>query len=260
MALGAIIFVSMAVQMTLAETAADDMLRALQTRWFAALLRQDMAYFDIENMGSHATILSTNGVLFRRGVGGKLAESVQFSITVLAGLGYAFYAEWRICLAILAISPFLALAARFLIRMTVGQSSHANSAYAEAGSIVSTSTSALRTILSLNAVDRMVSAYERATSKAAQRSIDYSWKLGLAHGAMWVAFTTAYIIITVFGSWLIYRQVRVDGCDPSATNPSVEPCRPGGADVFGALMGVAIAAAVLPQVSLSLEALTGTYD
>jgi hypothetical protein len=55
------------------ETSAGEMTEALKTQWFESLLRQDMAYYDIVGVsGGTATIISTNGMQFKTGVGHKL--------------------------------------------------------------------------------------------------------------------------------------------------------------------------------------------
>lgn len=46
-----------------------------------------------------------------------------------------------------------------------------------------------------------------------------------------------YCILTLFGSFLLYREVRSDGCDPSASNPDTITCGTSGAGVFGAMLG-----------------------
>jgi ABC-type multidrug transport system fused ATPase/permease subunit len=64
-------------------TAADDMTLNLKRKWFEALVRQDMAYFDLQEMAGTSTIISTNGAKYKKGVAKKLGAGVQFSFTVL---------------------------------------------------------------------------------------------------------------------------------------------------------------------------------
>lgn len=64
--LGVIILLSMTVQNYLAESAAETMTNNLKTEWFRALLRQDMAYFDIRDVKGESTILSSNGNRYHR--------------------------------------------------------------------------------------------------------------------------------------------------------------------------------------------------
>lgn len=64
--LGVIILLSMTTQNFLAEAAAETMTRNLKTDWFRALLRQDMAYYDIRDVSGEATIISSNGNRYHR--------------------------------------------------------------------------------------------------------------------------------------------------------------------------------------------------
>ena len=72
--LGGISFVTMTIQNTLLELAAAEMTMSLKTRWFDALLRQDMAYFDIKDVAGTATLISAQASKYNRGVGRKFGE------------------------------------------------------------------------------------------------------------------------------------------------------------------------------------------
>jgi len=104
MVLGAIILVSYTSQSALIDAAAAEMTMTLKTEWFKALLRQDVAYFDVMDVSGEATIITNNANKYRKGVGPKLAQSVQFFVTFCGGIGYAFWASWKLSLAVLAIA------------------------------------------------------------------------------------------------------------------------------------------------------------
>jgi ABC-type multidrug transport system fused ATPase/permease subunit len=63
--LGIIVFIAMTARSTLMETAAGHMTRNMQNAWFEAVLRQDMAYFDVKDVAGQAIILSSNGAKYR---------------------------------------------------------------------------------------------------------------------------------------------------------------------------------------------------
>ena len=69
-------------------TAADDMTLNLKRKWFEALVRQDMAYFDLQDMAGNSTIILTNGAKYKKGMVKKLGAGVQFSFTVLVRPGW----------------------------------------------------------------------------------------------------------------------------------------------------------------------------
>ena len=64
--LGLYAFVAMTLQSSFLETAAAEMTDTMKQEWFDALLRQDMAYYDVMDTSGIATIITTNGKKFKR--------------------------------------------------------------------------------------------------------------------------------------------------------------------------------------------------
>lgn len=254
--LGALSFVSMTIQNTLLEIAAAEMTMSLKTRWFDALLRMDMAYYDLKDVAGTATLISAQAQKYNRGVGRKLGEGIQFFITLIGGVAYALYASWKTTLITLTVVPFMAGSAWFMLKVTQGQTSRSTKNYEEAGSIVYTTVSSIKTVLSLNACRTMLNKYKQATLKAYRAAVGFIPWIGLANGSVMASFIFSYVLLTLFGVYLLYDAVRQTGCDPSGTIPDNETCATSAMDVFGALMGATMAAMGLPQMSAAFEALT----
>ena len=64
--LGFYAFLTMLVQSSFLETAAAEMSDTMKKEWFDALLRQDMAYYDLMDISGTATLINTNGKQFKR--------------------------------------------------------------------------------------------------------------------------------------------------------------------------------------------------
>lgn len=254
--LGALAFVFMAGDVAFIETAADVMTLDLKMSWFQALLRQDMTYYDIQDVSSCASIISTNGQLYKKGLGHKFAGCIQFSVTFVGGIAFAFWSSWQVSLLLLTTIPFIATSAWFLITMNQSQSARASAGYATAASIVQTTVAAIRTIFSLNAVEHVVEQFRAATLEAYQQAVKVLHWIGLANGVMFASFQLGYIVVLLFGSYLLYRNVQSSGCDPSGSVPDKTTCNPDAADILGALIGIMFAATTLPQISIGLEAFT----
>ena len=252
--LGALSFVSMTIQNTLLEIAAAEMTMSLKTRWFDALLRMDMAYYDLKDVAGTATLISAQAQKYNRGVGRKLGEGIQFFVTLIGGVAYALYASWKTTLITLTVVPFMAGSAWFMLKVTQGQTSRSTKNYEEAGSIVYTTVSSIKTVLSLNACRTMLNKYKQATLKAYRAAVGFIPWIGLANGSVMASFIFSYVLLTLFGVYLLYDAVRQTGCDPSGTIPDNETCATSAMDVFGALMGATMAAMGLPQMSAAFEA------
>jgi len=261
LAVGAIGFASIVMQSTLLEIAAAESTIDLKNQWFVALLRQDMAYFDIKDVTAQSTIVSANAVRFKKGTGKKLAEGVQFTSAAVGGLAYAFYCSWRVSLIIFTVVPLMAGSAIYMIKVTSSQTERANKNYAETGGIVYSAISSIRTVFSLNACEHMIEKFEESTESVKNSASQFSYLVGLGNGMMMASFIASYCVLTLYGLYRIYEEVRTTGCDPSNIlkdfYSDVETCKITSADVFGALFGVSFAAMGLAQISAAIEALNG---
>ena len=128
-------------------------------------------------------------------------------------------------------------------------------AYTSAGSTAYGAVSNVRTVLSLNAVPEMIRQYSTATQEAYLNGVRPLIKLGLVNGSMLGSFMLLYAVLTLYGSYLLYKDVEENHCDPSNAVPEIHTCSNSGPEVFGAMLGVAFAAQGLSQVGNSFEAL-----
>mmetsp|Transcript_3600 Transcript_3600/g.7957 ORF Transcript_3600/g.7957 Transcript_3600/m.7957 type:complete len:1436 (+) Transcript_3600:181-4488(+) len=255
MALGVIVFLSMSIQNTLLDAAAADMAHTFKISYLSLLLQQDTAYFDLTDVAGTASMIEGEGNKIKKGVGRKMGEGFQFFITMIGGFAYGFYSSWKVSLVILTTLPFMSISALFLMRMVASQSSAASEGYEKAGEIAYAAVSAIRTILSLNAVGVTIDKYKGATKEACDTATKREWALGLANGAVMGSMLLGYIAITLFGMWVLYDAVMNTGCDPSNAVPYNEPCPTTGMDVLGSLMGISFAAMGLPQISGAAESM-----
>eukprot|EP00536_Pseudo-nitzschia_multiseries_P017972 jgi/Psemu1/227243/e_gw1.1993.2.1 len=251
--IGVYAFASMTMQSSFLEIAASEMTDTMKQEWFDALLRQDMAYYDIMDTSGTATIISVNGKKFKRGLGRKLGDGVQFTITAIGGLAFGFWCSWKLSLLLMAIVPVMVLVTGLVLKLNQTKTARANESYAKAGGVVFSAVSSIRTILSLNAVEDVIAKFEHATQEAYLGATGQVVYLGAANGALMAVFLFAYLPLTLYGSYLMYKEVKESGCDPSGVVDN-EECSTTAFKVFGALMGVTFGGAVLPQVAASLEA------
>jgi ATP-binding cassette subfamily B (MDR/TAP) protein 1 len=108
----------------------------------------------------------------------------------------------------------------------------------------------------LNAVQIIIDRFVHATEKAYQEGIGLLQWIGFANGMLMASMILGYMVIALYGAFLLYDSVRNTGCDASGSVAGKTACDPDGADVVGSLMGITIAAAVLSQVSVGVEAFT----
>jgi ATP-binding cassette subfamily B (MDR/TAP) protein 1 len=161
---------------------------SFRLQWFKALLRQDTAFFDVFDVSGIAATIGPNSNKFSRGLGSKFGEGLQFGTTFVFGIIYAFYASWQVALVVIAFLPLVSYAAIAVVSINQSKGTTAAKAYSRAGSIAYNTVSAIKTILSLNAIPEMVRQYSEATLEAYTKSIGLLWKSGFANGRSLVEF------------------------------------------------------------------------
>ena len=113
-----------------------------------------------------------------RGLGRKLGDGIQFTITALGGFGFGFYCSWKLSLIIIGVVPFMALSAGLVMKLNQSKTARATESYAKAGSVVYSAVSSIRTILSLNAVDDIILKFNEATEEAYSGAVSQVIYLG----------------------------------------------------------------------------------
>eukprot|EP00529_Nitzschia_sp_RCC80_P007064 CAMPEP_0113481608 /NCGR_PEP_ID=MMETSP0014_2-20120614/22496_1 /TAXON_ID=2857 /ORGANISM="Nitzschia sp." /LENGTH=1474 /DNA_ID=CAMNT_0000375109 /DNA_START=515 /DNA_END=4939 /DNA_ORIENTATION=- /assembly_acc=CAM_ASM_000159 len=251
--LGVYALVCATVQTTCFEVVAAKGTEKLRLQWFHSLLRQDPAFFDVYDISGIASGVAPAANKYRRGVGRKFGEGMQFLTTGLGGIGYAMYASWRVALVVLSVTPLISVSALFVVSLNQSKSARAAKAYSQAGSVAYASVAGIKTVLSLNACKAMIEQYKEATQEAKRTATSVLIKQGFANGSMLGSFLMLYAILALYGASLLYKDIEETGCDPSAGVPGNQTCTSSGPDVFGAMLGVAFAAQGISQVGNALE-------
>ena len=252
------------------EIVAHNSTQNLRLKWFSALLRQDAAFFDVYDASGIAGQIGPSTIKYRRGLGRKFGEGIQFFVTGVGGLGFAMWSSWRTALVVLGLVPLIAVCALAVMQLNQSKGTRGAAAYKTAGSVAYTTVSAIKTVLSLNAISTMVQKYSAATQEAYVHATGILIKQGAANGkffksgflvifprssdltniltcafsffagGMLGSFLLLYCILALYGTALLYLDVRKNGCDPSGISSDVDTCTSDGAGVFGAMLGMTL--------------------
>lgn len=228
----------------------------LRLKWFKALLRQDQAFFDVYDVGGIANAVNPSVNKYRRGVGRKFGEGIEFLTCSIAGCVYALIEEWRVALVVMSFSPAIVFFALGVVKINQTKTTRAQENYSKAGSVAYSTVSGIKTVLSLNAAPTMIEQYKEATQEAFRSATRMLISQGFFNGCMMGAFLFMYVILTLYGVYNIYKDVIATGCDPSSVAPDNEACTASGPRVLGAMFGIAFAGQGFSQVGNVLEIFT----
>jgi len=237
MAVGSYALVMAACQTFFLEMAAKHAAQSLRLQWFQALLRQDAAFYDVNDVSAIASSLGPSAVKYQRGIGRKFGNGIEFCVTGIGGLIFGFYASWRVALLVCAFLPVVSLVALQVVTLNQTKSARGAKYYGKAASVAYTTVSAIRTVFALNAIPEMIRQYTDATEDAFVQACLVTIKEGLANGGMLGSFMVLYCVLVLYGSSLLYKDIDSTGCDPSGGVTGNFTCDSSGADVFGAMLG-----------------------
>ncbi|KAJ3201654.1 ATP-binding cassette, sub-B (MDR TAP), member 4 [Entophlyctis luteolus] len=103
----------------------------LRSQTFAALLRQEMGFFDDDkcNTGILISNLSQDASQVQGMVGQTISVAVQIAATVVTGFTIAFADGWQLALVVLCTFPLMAIAGKIQVRILSGYGSTTRQAY-----------------------------------------------------------------------------------------------------------------------------------
>jgi ATP-binding cassette subfamily B (MDR/TAP) protein 1 len=151
-------------------------------KWFQALLRQDLAFFDVHGSNAIVASIETNSERYRNGIGKRFGDLFCSCVTCFGSLVFAFYASWVVALVVLGVLPLIVFLSTTLVKVNQSRSLHAANAYKRAGTFAASTVFSIRTLLSLNAMSRQIELYADATFQAYKATTSRLWRIGSFNG------------------------------------------------------------------------------
>uniref|UniRef100_A0A914Y334 ABC transmembrane type-1 domain-containing protein n=1 Tax=Panagrolaimus superbus TaxID=310955 RepID=A0A914Y334_9BILA len=160
--MGAGLFVSALIQVTCFLVASENMMHRMRKAFFKSVLRQNIAWYDMNNSGTLATKLFDNLERIKEGTGDKVALAVQFTAQFFGGFVIAFTYDWKLTLIMMSLSPLMILTGVFLAKLMSESTSKEAKQYAIAGAIAEETLTSLRTVYAFNGQNYECQRYNKA--------------------------------------------------------------------------------------------------
>jgi len=180
--IGSYAFVASCLQNISFEYVSKAACTSFRLKWFSALLRQDAAFFDVNDVSGFASSIEPNAQIVKRGLGKKFGEGIQFTVTSIGGIIFALTMSWRVALLVLSIVPLVSASVLVVMKINQSQTESQNKAYTKAGSVAYQTVSSIRTVFTLNAAPEMIKMYCEATQDAYNKAVRPLINVGLANG------------------------------------------------------------------------------
>uniref|UniRef100_A0A914UNP2 Uncharacterized protein n=1 Tax=Plectus sambesii TaxID=2011161 RepID=A0A914UNP2_9BILA len=201
--LGCGVLVAGYLQIAIWITVSERMMNKIRAKFFEAILRQDIAWFDEKQSGTLVTHLSDAMERIKEGVGDKFGLLIQYVAQFFAGFIIAFIYSWKLTLVMLSLTPLMALSGGFMGKMISSASRREQELYSVAGAIAEEVLSCIRTVIAFNGQKRESDRYENALQTGKVEGVKKSIYTGLGMGVVFLIMFSSYGLAFWYGSTLI---------------------------------------------------------
>lgn len=210
LAIGAASFLAQLMQGAMFAKSGELLTARLRRMAFAAMLKQEMAYFDdpLHSTGALTTALSTHASAVQGATGMRLGQIAMSLSTTVACLVYAFINGWKLTLVVLAIIPFLIIAAAIQMKFFAGGGGAGigDDALVQSGKIAVETIGNIRTVVSLGKEDTFYEKYVEALHGPTKRAMKKAHLQGISFGLSEAFMFFANAIAFRYGGHLVMER------------------------------------------------------
>ncbi|GIL71759.1 hypothetical protein Vretimale_808 [Volvox reticuliferus] len=184
----------------------------LRTRFLAAVLRQDVAFFDVQSTtGGLVQGLNEDSIDVQNAISEKFGAFLHHSSTFITGFVIGFAKGWEMALVMLGCMPFLAIIGGLLAKGTAMANSASSKAYAEASAIAQQSISQIRTVAAYNRETAAMEQYDKALEGTRKMALRQGWLSGVSFGSVQFVMYGTYAVGLFFGAYRVAAGAYTGG-------------------------------------------------
>ncbi|PNJ70214.1 hypothetical protein CR201_G0010146, partial [Pongo abelii] len=204
--LGAGVLVAAYIQVSFWTLAAGRQIRKIRQKFFHAILRQEIGWFDINDTTELNTRLTDDISKISEGIGDKVGMFFQAVATFFAGFIVGFIRGWKLTLVIMAISPILGLSAAVWAKILSAFSDKELAAYAKAGAVAEEALGAIRTVIAFGGQNKELERYQKHLENAKEIGIKKAISANISMGIAFLLIYASYALAFWYGSTLVISK------------------------------------------------------
>ncbi|XP_011403751.1 PREDICTED: multidrug resistance protein 1A-like, partial [Amphimedon queenslandica] len=193
------------------QVTAERQIYKIRLAYYKSVMKQDIAWFDVNASGEVASRLVDDLDKVQTGIGEKCVILFQWIGSLICGFTIGFVRDWRLTLALLSITPFLAVGGALMAIVTTRFTSAEQKAYATAGALAEEVLSSIKTVIAFGGEYKESDRYTSHLKSARSAGIKKGLGLGLSLGYVFFLIFSAYAIAFWFGGYLISEGLTQGG-------------------------------------------------
>ncbi|SPO30387.1 probable Leptomycin B resistance protein pmd1 [Ustilago trichophora] len=177
--------------------------RRIREKYLQAILRQDIAYFDVVGAGEITTRIQSDIQLIQEGISDKIPMSVMFISAFVTGFIVAYVKSWQLALALSSMIPCIIIAGALMNAVTAKLQQAELDRVSKAASIAEEALATLRTAKAFGIEDNLVDLYDESNRQATRFGIKRSLFQGIGMGVFFFVIYSGYALAFYFGAKLL---------------------------------------------------------
>ncbi|XP_053743936.1 ATP-binding cassette, sub-family B (MDR/TAP), member 4 [Synchiropus splendidus] len=204
--MGAIALVAAYMQVAFWSLAAGRQVNRIRKRFFHSIIRQEIGWFDVNEVGELNTRLTDDIFKIQEGIGDKVGMVIMSFTTFIGSFVIGLIKGWKLTLVILAVSPLLIITAGLFSKVLSSFTAKEQAAYAKAGAVAEEVISAIRTVFAFSGQEKEILRYEKHLKSAKAVGIKKAISTNLTVAATYLVMYLSYALAFWYGSTLILED------------------------------------------------------
>ncbi|XP_010631188.1 ATP-dependent translocase ABCB1 isoform X4 [Fukomys damarensis] len=201
--IGAGVLIAAYLQVSFWCLAAGRQIQKIRKQFFHAVMKQEIGWFDVHDVGELNTRLTDDVSKINEGIGDKIGMFFQSMATFVAGFIIGFTRGWKLTLLMLAVSPVLGLLAAVCAKILSTFTNKELLAYAKAGAVAEEVLAAIRTVIAFGGQKKELERYNKNLEEAKRIGIKKAVTANVSVGANFLVIYASYALSFWYGSTLI---------------------------------------------------------
>ncbi|XP_062035527.1 ATP-dependent translocase ABCB1 isoform X1 [Lepus europaeus] len=204
--IGAGVLVAAYIQVSFWCLAAGRQIFRIRKQFFHSIMRQEIGWFDVHDVGELNTRLTDDVSKINEGIGDKIGMFFQSMATFFTGFIVGFTRGWKLTLVILAISPVLGLSAALWAKIMSSFTDKELLAYAKAGAVAEEVLAAIRTVIAFGGQQKELERYNKNLEEAKRIGIKKAITANISVGVAFLLIYASYALAFWYGTTLVISK------------------------------------------------------
>ncbi|XP_068013050.1 ATP-dependent translocase ABCB1-like isoform X2 [Melanerpes formicivorus] len=201
--IGAGVLFAAYIQVSFWKLAANRQIRRIRQEFFHAVMRQEIGWFDVNDVGELNSRLVDDISKIDEGIGEKVSMFFQAVATFCSGFIVGFTKGWKLTLVILALSPVLGLSSALWAKIISAFTNKELTAYARAGAVAEEVLAAIRTVVAFGGQRKEIERYQNRLEDAKRLGIKKAISASISMGVSFFLTYSSYALAFWYGTTLI---------------------------------------------------------